>query len=316
MNADAAKMPLNSFTVIVCLASFVLLGLAGCGTLEVGIERTAPAEGAAAATPANSATTEPHLATSIATQGNAAGDATAARPTPTSVLDRGRLSYDDPLLGLSIDMPLWWQPQAAPGVAIRFFEGGNAGVNKAVLVMSVLNPESNSLESALIEVTQGAWGPHIVDAGPVALGAFQALRLELNPGADRPRVAWLVVAPSGRALIIHTDVDPALIEQVIEVVLATLRPLDSIALGAASDLDQTLAPMPTLSLAPSPTVAPALAPFPTRDSMPTGVELPASLYLLPGEYARSERPRSVWSLVPGGATVERITPPRFGCYRL
>ena len=88
-----------------------------------------------------------------------------------------------------------------------------------MLMLSVLSPDSNTLESALEEVTRGARGASIKDVQSEQLGEFKALRLELAVGEEEPPVVWLVVAPSGRAVGFIPDGDLAL----VEAVLNTLR---------------------------------------------------------------------------------------------
>jgi hypothetical protein len=210
-------MKLNHLIPSISLLVFVLLTVTACGTLKVGIELTATPDGAPAA----------RLATRVAAPDTPIHAATGSKPTPTSVLDGSHLSFNDPAFGLSLDIPLWWETHTTPGALTQFFQQDHAGVHQTVLTISALNPESDSLESALDEVTQGAWGPYVREVQRVQLGAFETLRLALSPGADRPPVVWLVVAPSGRALSIIPEIDPALIEPVIEVVLDTLRPINS-----------------------------------------------------------------------------------------
>jgi hypothetical protein len=214
---------LPMLTSLVC----ILLFSTACGTLEVGIERTATSGDAAAARVSSQATKEATLETRVATPGTSTRTATSQRPTPTSVLDGSYLSFTDPALGLSLDIPLWWEMRTTPGEIIQFFQQDHTGTLQSILTISALNPESNTLKSALEEIEQGDWGPYIRDVQPVTLGAFEAMHLVLSPGANRPPVAWLVVAPSGRAVSIIPKGNPDWIEPMITVVLDTLRPSNS-----------------------------------------------------------------------------------------
>ena len=205
----------------IALLALLLPMLVACGMLEVGIEPPA--------TPRDEVTMR-------ATQEEAAGihvvvaetstrTVSGLAPMPTSVLDGSHLTFNDPALGLALDIPLWWEPQSTPGAVAHFYQQVPGGTRQTVLTISVLKPESNTLELALDELTQGTWGPYIQAVQSTPLGTFEALRLELEFAADRPPVIWLVVAPSGRAVSIVPDVDPSWIEPVIEVVLDTLHPI-------------------------------------------------------------------------------------------
>jgi hypothetical protein len=152
---------------------------------------------------------------------------TSATPIPALpyAVDNDTLSetyvpFNDANLDLSLRIPLGWETDMAPGAATYFYNQDRTGTRKSVLTLSVLSPGSSTLESALEEVNQGAWGPYIEAVRPVQLGAFEALRLELTLGEDRPPVIWLVVAPSGRAV----GVIPLAGLAPVETVLSTLRP--------------------------------------------------------------------------------------------
>jgi hypothetical protein len=213
-----------------------LLFAVACGTLEVGIEPDAsPVDTAVIKTP-------------VTTPAVPNRTVTGQIPTPTSILDGSHLSFSDPALGLSLDIPLWWETRSSPGAVTRFVQMDATGAERSVLTLSTLNPSSTTLELALEEVSQGAWGPHIHDVQSVTLGAFAGLRLELSPGDDRPPLVWLVVAPCGRAVGIIPQVDPAWIEPVIEVVLDTLQPIP-----VTSSVPTTSEPAPAPTTAPSTT---------------------------------------------------------------
>jgi hypothetical protein len=200
--------------------------LAACSTLEVGALQTA--------TPGVEVfvTEEVNLATRAAASGTPMHGAAGPKPTPTSVLDGGYLSFNDPALGLALDIPLWWDTDTTPGALTRFYQQDHTGARRNILTLSVLRPESNTLESALEEVQQGVWGPHLLEVQPIQLGVFEALRLDLSSRADQPPVVWLAVAPSGRAVVFTPGGDPAWIEPMIGVVLGTLRPVDVVPLEA------------------------------------------------------------------------------------
>jgi hypothetical protein len=208
----------NTMVKFCSWVALLTLSAAACSTFDLDSEDTA--------TPASAASGRAVIVTPGIAPNTPPPGTADSRPTPTSVLDGRHLSYTDPFLGLSLDIPFWWDTHGSPGAVAQFLQQGHTGAQKTVLTVSVLNPESISLESALDEVVSGAWGPYISDVQTVELGAFTALRLELIPGADRPPLAWLLVAPSGRAVGIKPDVDPALIEPLIQVVLDTLRPVD------------------------------------------------------------------------------------------
>ena len=126
--------------------------------------------------------------------------------------------FTDTVLGIALDTPAGWEVDGHQGAEAHFLVRDETGMPQGVLTFSVLSSEG-TLESALDEVKQGAWGPYIRDVQRVRLGEFQAMRLELEPGEDWPPVIWLVVPPSGRAVGFTPDNDPAL----AEAVLSTLR---------------------------------------------------------------------------------------------
>jgi hypothetical protein len=250
--------------VLICLWSglFVLF-VAACNTFDLDLERTStPGSGAGVGGP---------VLTRVIETRTPVRDRTEPWPTPTSVLDGSHLTYTDPALGLAFDIPLWWKTRASPGTMAGFVQQNSNGVQRTVLALSVLNPESNSLDSALAEVTRGAWGPHIVSVEPVPLGTFEALRVHLHPGADRPPVAWLLVAPSGRALSIISGVDPASIEPLIQPVLDTLHAVEVVT--PRVEPVRTVTPLPT----PWATVTPPAAFTPEPVGTVTDVEEPAAI---------------------------------------
>ena len=213
------RVPRFSFAV------FTLLFSSACGFLCVGLESTATPDPVASGSIADRATEEAIAATRVSASETPARSNADPVMTPTGVLDGSHLTFNDPVLGLSLDIPLWWESQTTPGAVARFLQLDHVGARLTVMTISALSPESTSLELGLEEVIQGAWGPYISAVQSVFLGTFDALRLEMIHGADRPPVMWLVVAPCGRAIGIIPGGDPAWIEPMIEVVLETLRPL-------------------------------------------------------------------------------------------
>jgi hypothetical protein len=141
------------------------------------------------------------------------------------VLDGGYLTFQDPVLNLALDIPLWWETDTIPGAVTRFYQNDHAGARQNVLTISVLNPRNNTLESAM-EAARDAWEPYVRGIRQELLGAFEAARLDFGPGRDLPLVAWLAVSPSGRAVSIVPRGDPDWIEPMIEIVLDTLRPMN------------------------------------------------------------------------------------------
>ncbi len=133
---------------------------------------------------------------------------------PTS----GTRTYTDNVLGIAFDAPAAWEVYGFQGAEAHVVALDTIGIPQGVLTFSVVGG-FDTLDSTLEEVRRGAWGPHIREVQPVRLGEFEALRLELAPGEERPPVVWLVVTPSGVAVGFTPDNDPALVESV----LATLR---------------------------------------------------------------------------------------------
>jgi hypothetical protein len=125
------------------------------------------------------------------------------------------MPYTDAVLGISLDVPSSWQVDAMPGAATHFYQE-QSGAGRTVLTFSVLNPESNTLEAALEEVKNGAWGSYIQGVQREQLGVFEALRLELMPGSDRPPVIWLMVTPSARAVGFIPGIAPSQIKAVLD----------------------------------------------------------------------------------------------------
>lgn len=124
------------------------------------------------------------------------------------------IPFTDTVLGIAFYTPAGWEVDGHQGAEAHFIVQDEAGTRQGVLTFSVLS-SGGTLESALDEVKQGAWGPHIRDVQRVRLGEFQAMRLELEPGEDRPPVIWLVVTPSGRAVGFIPQGDPTLAEAVL-----------------------------------------------------------------------------------------------------
>jgi len=133
---------------------------------------------------------------------------------PTS----GTRPYTDAVLGIALDISAKWEVYGFQGAEAHIVALDTIGRPQGVLTFSVFGA-FDTLDSTLEEVRRGAWGPHIGEVQPVRLGEFEALRLELTPGEDRPPVAWLVVTPSGIAVAFTPDNDLALAESM----LATLR---------------------------------------------------------------------------------------------
>jgi hypothetical protein len=121
-------------------------------------------------------------------------------PTPVSNLSETHVLFTDPDLGLSFYIPLWWDKDVIPGAATHFYSLDQSDTRQDALTMSAFSPESTTLDLALIEAEKGAWGSYFREVQTVQLGEFEALRLTLSPGGDRPPVIWLLVAPSGRAV--------------------------------------------------------------------------------------------------------------------
>jgi hypothetical protein len=143
-----------------------------------------------------------------------------AVPVSADLLNDTYIAYTDSVFGISLHIPLGWVTDMVPGAVTHFFDQDQVGARRSVLTLSALNPESNTLESALAEVKAGTWGPYIRATQSVQLGTFEALRLELTVGELGPPVVWLVVTPSGRAVGFVPEGDLAL----IEAVLNTLNP--------------------------------------------------------------------------------------------
>jgi len=127
--------------------------------------------------------------------------------------------YTDAVLGIAFDVPANWEVESVPGAAAHFTVRDERGVLKTMLTVSVLNSESRTLDRALSEVEQGAWGRYLRAAEPVRLGAFEALRLTLMPDKQRPATVWLIISPSGRGVAFALWED----ETAVEAVLQTLR---------------------------------------------------------------------------------------------
>lgn len=133
---------------------------------------------------------------------------------PTS----GTRTYTDAVLGIAFDISAKWEVYGFQGAEAHIVALDTIGTPQGVLTFSVVGA-FDTLDSTLEEVKRGAWGPHIGEVQPVRLGEFEALRLELTPGEERPPVVWLVVTPSGLAMGLTPENDLVLAESM----LATLR---------------------------------------------------------------------------------------------
>ncbi len=144
-------------------------------------------------------------------------------PSPTPTLPPPALGptrpYTDTVLGLAFDVSTDWEVEGVAGAEAHFIVRDEAGNPRQVLDLSVLSPESRTLDRALAEVEQGAWRRYLRAAEPVRLGAFAALWLTLMPGEGRPMTVWLVIAPSGRGVTFVPGEEVA----TVEAVLRTLR---------------------------------------------------------------------------------------------
>jgi hypothetical protein len=134
------------------------------------------------------------------------------------VRDADTRPYTDAVLGMALDIPAEWEVYGFQGAEAHVIALDTTGTPQGVLTFSVVGT-FDTLDSTLAEVRRGAWGPHIRNVKPVHLGEFEALRLELAPGEERPPVVWLMVTPSGVAVGFIPESDLVLVEPV----LATLR---------------------------------------------------------------------------------------------
>jgi hypothetical protein len=164
----------------------------------------------------------------------------------------------DPDLGLAFDYPLWWGPQFESDAVTRFYQKSPSGTREVVLTLTVLDVESDDLASALERFDAGPWGSHVLAIQEVMLGTFDALRVDLEPGGGRPPVVWLMATPANRVVSILPAADPDIITNVIEVVLATMRPTE------ATAVPDKPAPAPQATATPwiSPTAAEPATPTP------------------------------------------------------
>lgn len=133
---------------------------------------------------------------------------------PTS----GTRTYTDAVLGIALDISAKWEVYGFQGAEAHIVALDTIGRPQGILTFSVVGG-FDTLDSTLEKVKRGAWGPHIREVQPVRLGGFEALRLELMPGEERPPVVWLLVTPSSVAVGFTPDNDLALAESM----LATLR---------------------------------------------------------------------------------------------
>lgn len=170
-------------------------------------------------------------------------------PRPTSGTGS---TYTDHVLGLAFDVPAGWQVEGNQGAEGHVFALAGADAGPPVLTFSVVT--EGDLETALAEIERGGWGPFIQDVRSERLGGFEALRLELAPGEDRPPVVWLLVAPSGQAVGFIPRSEIALAESL----LASLRPVPPREPGE----------VPPADLAQFPTVQPIDPPIPSTGAGP------------------------------------------------
>lgn len=65
-------------------------------------------------------------------------------------------SYADAVLGIALDIPVEWEVDGSPGAATHFITRDPGGGHLAALTVSVLSPESTTLDLAVAEVRRGA----------------------------------------------------------------------------------------------------------------------------------------------------------------
>jgi hypothetical protein len=110
-----------------------------------------------------------------------------------------RRTYVDYVWGIAFDHPATWEVDGFQGAAALVLAPDAEGAARGVLAVSLVGA-FDTLDLTLAEVKRGAWGPHISRVEPVQLGQFDALRVELAPGEERPLQVWLMVTPGGQAV--------------------------------------------------------------------------------------------------------------------
>lgn len=145
-------------------------------------------------------------------------DGTLAFPTPV-VLQ----SYQDDVLGITWEVPQEWAVASTPGVAAQIHAPSARPDQQAVLTFVALSEATTTLDAAVAEVRQGAFGPFIAEVQPFPLGAFEGVRITLNSNdvEGGPTLVWLMVAPAGRGVLFVPQSDLTRAQSVLD----TLRPL-------------------------------------------------------------------------------------------
>jgi len=200
----------------------ILFSLTACGALETEIEHTpTPTSGPTATAPATISLLEAPRR-EITTTLSFVPHLQMSGPTTT---------YTDAGLGIAFDFPSGWEVDGHQGAEGHLISQDETGTRQSLLDFAAVT--EGDLDTALGEVKRGAWGPYIRDVQPMRLGEFDSLRLDFDPGEDRPPVVWLVVTPSGHAVAFIPRSDLA------QAVLATLRamPPDSLAPGTDAVID-------------------------------------------------------------------------------
>lgn len=126
------------------------------------------------------------------------------------------LSYVDRELAIAFEVPADWTIDSQPGAA----GGVYAPEEQASLRFSVLSQESKTLELALEEVRQGAFGRYITEVEPVKLGQFDGLRINLAPNdvEGGASVTWVMMTPVGKAIGFIPQGDLTLIESILSTI--------------------------------------------------------------------------------------------------
>jgi hypothetical protein len=240
LNIVISRTPQGPGRIRLCLILLVSL-VASCGPVEINVARTpTPSESVA------TQTTQRQRATHIVAREKATHTPYGSVPTPTSVLDAGHLSFGDPVLGVALEIPPWWQTHSTPGEITRFLQQDHTRSNRVVLTITAFDSATDTIELALDSLKRGTLGPYIRQVQPDTVGTFSALRLDLTLGPGRPPVVWILMAPSGRVVSIVPDVDPDWIEPVIEVVLDTMH-----AVQVTTEEFSTREPRPTAATIPT-----------------------------------------------------------------
>lgn len=179
----------------------------------------------ASPTPAPTATPEPGISgsgmidsASSLYEHMSGEDGTLAFPTPV-VLQ----SYQDETLGITWDVPQDWAVAISPGVAGQIHAPSARPDQQAILTFAALSEASTTLDAAVAEVRQGAFGPFIAEVQPFPLGEFEGVRMTLNSNdvEGGPTLVWLMVAPTGRGVLFVPQSDLTRAQSVLD----TLRPL-------------------------------------------------------------------------------------------